>query len=312
VDVILMGLNVVVPLFVIMVAGYVTRRVGIINDNGVGAVNRLLFWVFLPAILLVSIYETDLKEVFDVGVILFSAMGTFLVFLVSFFLVPRLEKRRDRCGVIIQGLIRGNEVYFGFPVVVSLIGTAYLGLMSIVVAFAVLVYNGLSIFSLEYFKGETVNKKQLVRNIVTNPLILATALAVFLVFLNISIPGMVLKGLESLSQVASPFALFVLGASFNFTSTKKYLKNVFWVTFLRLFLIPGIVLFVTYQVGFSSPQIVVLFVTFGVPTAVASYSMARELKADYELASQIVVFTSLFSIFSIFVWTVVMQLVGII
>lgn len=310
-EMIVLGLNVVVPLFIIMAAGYITRRIGIINDMGVGAVNRLLFWVFLPAILLVSIYETDLREVFNVGVVVFSVVGTFLVFLISFLIVPRLEKKRERCGVIIQGLIRGNEVYFGFPVVVSLIGTSYLGLMSIVVAFAVLMYNGFSIFALEYFRGESVNKKQLMKNIVTNPLILATLLAVVLVLTNITIPSMVLKGLESIAQVASPFALFVLGASFTFASTKKYLKNVAWVTLVRLFFIPGLVIGMALWMGFSSPEIVILFVTFGVPTAVASYSMARELKADYELASQIVVFTSLFSIISIFIWTIIMQLVGI-
>ena len=310
-EMIVLGLNVVVPLFIIMAAGYITRRIGIINDLGVGAVNRLLFWVFLPAILLVSIYETDLREVFNVGVVVFSVVGTFLVFFVSFLIVPRIEKKRERCGVIIQGLIRGNEVYFGFPVVVSLIGTEYLGLMSIVVAFAVLVYNGLSVIALEYFRGETVNKKQLVKNVVTNPMILATLLAVLLVLLNIRIPEMIFKGLESMSQVASPFALFVLGASFTFTSTKKYLKDVFWVTLFRLFIIPGVVTLTAFWMGFSSPEIIILFVTFGVPTAVASYAMARELKADYELASQIVVFTSLFSVISIFIWTIIMQLVGI-
>lgn len=309
---ILLGLGVVLPLFVVMSIGYLSRRVGLIDDGGVGVVNRLVFWVFLPTILFVSVYETNLQEAFNFPLILFSTVATTVVFIISFFLVPRLVKKRDRCGVIIQGLIRGNEVYFGFPIVASLIGTQYLGLMSIVVAFAVIFYNGYSIFALEYFKGDTVNKKDITKNLITNPFIIATLAAVAMNLLGIGIPEVLMTGIRSLAGVATPLALFLLGASFNFTSTRGYLKEVIWTTIFRLVIIPGIVIALSILMGFSSTEIVILFVTFGVPTAVASYSMARQLKADYELASQIVVYTSTFAILTVFLWTIVLQLLEVI
>lgn len=311
-EMIVLGLSVVLPLFVVMSIGYLSRKVKLIDDSGVGVVNRLVFWVFLPAILFVSVYETDLKEVFNIPLILFSVLGTTVVFVVSFILVPKLEKKRDRCGVVIQGLIRGNEVYFGFPIVVSLIGAQYLGLMSIVVAFAVIFYNGYSIFALEYFKGDTVDKKEIFKNLITNPFILATFFAVAMNLVGIVIPDVLMTGIRSLASVATPLALFLLGASFNFTSTKGYLKEVIWTTIFRLIIIPGIVIALSILMGFSSAEVVILFVTFGVPTAVASYSMARQLNADYELASQIVVYTSSFAILTVFIWTIVLQMLGVI
>lgn len=311
-EMIVLGLGVVIPLFVVMSIGYLARRVALIDDNGVGVVNRLVFWVFLPAILFVSVYETNLKEVFNIPLILFSILGTTLVFIVSFLVVPRVGTKRNRCGVIIQGLIRGNEVYFGFPIVVSLIGAQYLGLMAIVVAFAVIFYNGYSIFALEYFKGDTIDKKQIFKTLITNPFILATLLAVVMSLLGIGIPDVLMTGIRSLASVATPLALFLLGASFNFTSTRGYLKEVIWTTLFRLIIIPGIVISLSLLMGFSSTEVVILFVTFGVPTAVASYSMARQLNADYELASQIVVYTSTFAIITVFLWTIVLQLLGVI
>ena len=311
-EMIILGLGVVLPLFVVMAIGYLARMVKLIDDSGVGVVNRLVFWVFLPAILFVSVYETNLQEAFNFPLVLFSTLGTTLVFLVSFFLVPKLEKKRDRCGVIIQGLIRGNEVYFGFPIVVSLIGAQYLGLMSIVVAFAVLFYNGYSIFALEYFKGDTVDKREISKNLITNPFILATIAAVIMNLVGLVIPDVLMTGIRSLAGVATPLALFLLGASFNFTSTKGYLKEVIWTTIFRLIIIPGIVVVLSILLGFSSTETVILFVTFGVPTAVASYSMARQLDADYELASQIVVYTSSFAILTVFLWTIVLQLLQVI
>lgn len=311
-EMIVLGLGVVLPLFVVMAIGYLSRMVKLIDDSGVGVVNRLVFWVFLPAILFVSVYETNLQEAFNFPLVLFSTLGTTVVFLVSFFLIPKLEKKRDRCGVIIQGLIRGNEVYFGFPIVVSLIGAQYLGLMSIVVAFAVLFYNGYSIFALEYFKGDTVDKKEISKNLITNPFILATIAAVIMNLVGLVIPDVLMIGIRSLAGVATPLALFLLGASFNFTSTRGYLKEVIWTTIFRLIIIPGIVVALSMLLGFSSNETVILFVTFGVPTAVASYSMARQLDADYELASQIVVYTSSFAILTVFLWTIVLQLLQVI
>ncbi len=309
---IILGLGVVLPLFVVMSVGYLARIIRLIDDSGVGVVNRLVFWIFLPAILFVSVYETNLQEVFNLPLIIFSTLGTTVVFIVSFIVVPKLVKKRDRCGVIIQGLIRGNEVYFGFPIVASLIGTQYLGLMSIVVAFAVIFYNGYSIFALEYFKGDTVDKTEIFKNLITNPFILATLAAVLMNLVGIGIPEVLMTGVRSLAAVATPLALFLLGASFNFTSTKGYLKEVIWTTLFRLIIIPGIVIALSILLGFSAAETVILFVTFGVPTAVASYSMARQLNADYELASQIVVYTSTFAIITVFLWTIVLQLLEVI
>lgn len=311
-EMVLLGLNVVVPLFVVILIGYITKITGLINDSGVGATNRILFWIFLPSILFVSVYETDLAEAFNPSLILYSFVVTTLVFLLGMILVPRFEKVRNRCGVIIQALIRGNEVYFGFPVLISLIGAKYLGAISIVIVFGVLCFNAYSIIALEYFLGEKVDTGKLIRRVITNPMILATLAAVLLNLTSVSIPSMIMSGISSLSQVASPFALFLLGASFNLVSIEKYFKEVVWVSLLRLIIIPGIVVVTTMWLGFSSSDTVILFVTYGVPTAVSGYSMAREMKADYELASQFVVFTSLFSILSIFLWTIVFQSIGII
>lgn len=311
-EMILLALNVVFPLFFIMAVGYLTRRTGIVDNQGVGVVNRLLYWVFLPVLLFMSVYTTDLGEVFNVPVIVYSVVGTFVIFVISFFLLPKIGTKRDQCGVIVQALVRGNEVYYGFPVVIALIGQDYLGVMSVVVAFAAIEYNILSIIALEYFKGEKVNVGALVRNVVTNPMILATVLGVFMVTISLPLPAVVLKGMDSLSQVATPFALFLLGASFTFASSKGYMKQVMWVTLFRLIFIPAVVVATTLWMGFDSYEIVILFVTFGVPTAVASYSMARELKADYELASQIVFYTSIVSILTMFIWTIVLQILGIV
>jgi predicted permease len=48
-------------------------------------------------------------------------------------------------------------------------------------------------------------------------------------------------------------------------------------------------------------------VLFAAPVAVSSYPMAVALNADGELAGQLVAFSTLFSLFTIFGWTVALS-----
>lgn len=311
-EILILGINVVFPLLFIMSAGYLSKLLGLINDNGVGAVNRLLFWVFLPVLLFVSIYNTNIKEAFSFRLVVFTLIGIGIVFLLSLLFVPKLERDILRRGVIIQALVRGNEVYFGFPILAALIGEEYLGIMAIVVAASVPVHNAFSVMALELHKPTSTSKMKIFVTVLQNPLIIATIIASFTVLLEIQVPTVIMTGVTSLSKVATPLALFLLGASFSFRSTRGYFKEVVAVTFIRLIFIPGIVLLLSYYLGFESYEIVILFVTFAVPTAVSSYSMARELGGDYELASQIVVYTSTVDIVTIFLWTIVLSLLHIV
>lgn len=310
-EMILLALDVVIPLFIIMAAGYVARRVGIIADSGVGTVNKLLFWIFLPCIMFSSIYTTDISDI-DVRVVLFAVAGTLVVSAVSFALVPVFEKKRERRGVLIQGIIRGNEVYFGFPVIAALIGDKYLGIAAIIVAATSILYNIFSVIALEYYKGKVQSKRHIALNVVKNPLLVSTLVALAFLFLRIPLPGMIFSAITSMSKVATPLALFLLGASFSFKASRDCIREVTALVIIKLAIMPAIAIGVSMFLGFRNFEVILLFVTFGVPTAVASYSMARELDADYVLAGQIVVFTSVFAILSTFLWTLAIQMIGLI
>ncbi|MCR5482512.1 MAG: AEC family transporter [Clostridia bacterium] len=310
-EMILLALGVVVPLFIIMAVGYTARRVGIISDSGVGTVNKLLFWVFLPCIMFSSIYTTDISDI-DVRVVLFAVVGTVAVSVASFVFVPFFEKKRERRGVLIQGIIRGNEVYFGFPVISALIGDKYLGIAAIIVAATSIMYNIFSVIALEYYKGKVTSKGRIALNVIKNPLLVSTLIAIAFLFLHVPVPDMIFSAISSMSKVATPLALFLLGASFSFKASRDCIGEVSALVVIKLAVLPAIAIGVSTLLGFRNFEIVLLFVTFGVPTAVASYSLARELESDYVLAGQIVVFTSVFAILSTFLWTLAIQMMGLI
>ena len=106
-----------------------------------------------------------------------------------------------------------------------------------------------------------------------------------------------------MASAATPLALIVLGASFEFASVERYRRK----TLLRLFLqeltiVPAISLSVAIMIGFRGIDLVSLIGIFASPCAVSSYTMARQMDSDYELSAGTVVFTTMLSCFTLFGW----------
>lgn len=108
------------------------------------------------------------------------------------------------------------------------------------------------------------------------------------------------------SLIASPFALIVLGADFRFQAVKGIFKEVSYGIIWRLFLstgigLGGLVLLIKLGVlGENIDAIPSMIALFGTPVAVSSAVMVKELGSDDVLANQIVVWTTVVSIFTLF------------
>jgi predicted permease len=209
-------------------------------------------------------------------------------------------KDKKKCSVMIQGVFRSNLVLFGIPIAASLYGEARIGIVSLLAAFIVPLFNILAVIVLEYYRGGNVNYKKVLLNIIKNPLIIASAIAFILLMLHIQIPELFLSPLSSLSKVATPLAFIVLGGTFQFRRISANLKYLIAVVLGKLIFFPLVVLTVAIALGFREEALVALIGVTASPTAVSSFTMAIEMDADGELAGQIVIFTSIISIITLF------------
>ena len=76
----LFSVNVTFPIFLVMVLGYVLRRIGMLNDNFVTVANKFNFKVTLPVLLFRDLSNVDIQAVFDVKYVLFCAIATSICF----------------------------------------------------------------------------------------------------------------------------------------------------------------------------------------------------------------------------------------
>ena len=117
---------------------------------------------------------------------------------------------------------------------------------------------------------------------------------------GIPIPTPVEEALADMSAIATPLGLVSLGGFFKFADTKRYLKQLIIVVAGRLVVCPAIFLPVFVSMGVRGVDLMALATMMGAPIAVSSFIMAQQQGADADLAGQAVVYTALFSIFTMF------------
>ena len=113
-----------------------------------------------------------------------------------------------------------------------------------------------------------------------------------------------------LAAVATPLCLFILGGSFAPAGIRGYAKSLWLTVAFKLVVIPGLALAAAAAIGIRGIGLGVVMMSFGAPTAVNSYTMARELGGDGDLAASIVVFSSALSCLSLFGWIVLLKALG--
>ena len=309
-DDLLFSLNTVLPLLVMMAVGFAARCVGWLDDASTHRINACVFRIFLPLLLCFNIVDTDLGESFDGLTLLYALATTLAAFLFLFWLVPRLCRDRASCGVIIQGVARSNYAIFGIPLVMTMYPQADTSIAALMVAVVVPVFNVMSTVALTVFTGKRSKPSRVLRDILLNPLILATLAGFALWWLRIDLPPVLESPLRSLGSVATPLALFLLGASMDFQKAKANGKTLVISVLGRLVAMPLVFLSLAVALGIRDVSLAALIAVYASPTSVSSFPMAQQMGGNGDLAGAQVVFTTALRIPTVFLLIYVLRSLG--
>ena len=115
-----------------------------------------------------------------------------------------------------------------------------------------------------------------------------------------------------MSAATSPVLLFLLGAFFQFKGMRSHWRELAAVCTGRLVLFPALFLSLAAALGFRGVDLVSLLGVFASSTAITSFTMAQQMGGDAELAGDIVVSTSALCSFTLFGWSLLFKLTGLI
>ena len=323
----LFSLFAILPIILVIGLGYFLKRINLVSDEFLNGANKLIFKILLPVTLFYNIYNVKSIESIDWNLALFSTVAILAVFGISILIVTFLVPVKNRKGVVVQAAIRSNYSIIGLPLASAIGGAAGVAAASVVMAITIPIFNILAVIALSVYSDDVkVNVKDIIKKIVTNPLIIGVFTGiVFLVFrMVLPIPrstndlgdfitpmqnyvGPAYKTIEMVAGLSSAFSLIILGAGFKFMAIKEYFKDITISVVMKNFLIPiiGLGLFIwiaasTDWLTNTPATMAALIPLFGSPTAVSSSIMAKEMGGDHVLASQVVVWSSLMSIISLF------------
>lgn len=302
--------NAVLPMCLVMALGYGTRRLGWLRREEISTINKIAFRIFLPCLLYYNIYCSDLSGSFDPLLMTYAVGGVLLTFGLALGYTLLTEKLPERRGVLIQGMFRSNYVIMGIPVATALLGADQLGTVSILIAVIVPLFNMLAVVVLEVFRGQKPKPLHILGQIAKNPLVIGSVLGILTLVAGIRLPHILEQTIQSVSAIASPLQLFLLGAFFQFSGLKTYRRELVTVSIAKLIVSPGLFLGLGALLGFRGVAFVSLIGIFASPTAVNSFTMAQQMGGDAELAGDIVVTTSAASILTLFLWIFLFKSLG--
>lgn len=296
------ALYAVLPMFIMLAIGFTVRKMEVIEEAHLPVLNKIVFNVFFPFLMFNNIYAFDLSADFNASLLLYAVVAVAVIYGLSVGFALIFEKSNKSRGALIQAIYRSNFVLMGLPIVGNIFGSGRLGMTSMLVTVIIPMYNILAVITLEVFRGKTIKIAKILKGIATNPLIIGSLAGILAAVFGLKLPDIAESVISDMASAATPLALIVLGASFEFASIKRYKKNLIAVIFARLIIVPAISLSVAIMIGFRGIDLVSLIGIFASPCAVSSYTMARQMDSDYELSAGTVVFTTMLSCFTLFGW----------
>ncbi len=321
------ALEAVTPIFLLMVLGYALKKTGLAPEGFAKAANKLVFRVFLPASLFLSVYGIEAIASIDLTYMWYALGVVLLLFLLGIPAVMALTKEADRRGPCLQVVFRSNFALVGLPLAAALFGAEGGAVATLLSAAAVPLFNVLAVIALSMFTegAKGPSPKRIALGILKNPLILSIgagllALAVRAAFAKVGIAwrlsdvGPLFSVLRYLAGVATPLALLVLGMQFEFSVVRDLKKELIFSTLARVAVAPVLgvgVAYLFFRNFFSGAHFAAFVALFATPVAVSSVPMTQEMGGNTELAGGIVVFTTVFSALSIFLASFLLRLAGI-
>lgn len=321
------AINAVAPIILMVAVGYVLKKVGYMNGTFAKAANRLVFHVFLPVMLFLNVYKIEDITRMDFGYVLYVLVAVLILFGVSLPVVMLIERKRERRGVLLQAAFRSNYALIGIPLSGALFGEEGIMVASLLSAVIVPTINILAVISLSLFNnsGQRTGVKKILLDICKNPLIRSIALglvvlvvrAVFVkcgIGFRLSDITPLYTALGYLSNLATPLALLVLGAQFEFSAVAELRREILFGTLMRTVVVPilGIgTAYLLFRTQFGGAHFAAFVAVFATPVAVSSLPMAQEMGGDTVLAGQLVVWTTLASAVSVFLTSFLLKLAGV-
>lgn len=293
--------SITMPVFFLVYIGYWLNKKNKLSAGFTESASYIVFNIALPVLMFSAIVKTDINEMTNPSLVVFALVAAFLSFLLLWWLGKYFIRDRSSLGVFVQGSFRSNLGILGLAFCSATFSESGLAVGAVLLAVITPIYNILSIYALTHAASDEseMDWLLLLKNVITNPLIVAILVAMPLAYWHVSLPSMVMQGIDYIAAMTLPLALICIGASLSLTAL-RHTQGLSWLAVaIKLLILPLSIGSAAYAFGFRGVELGCLVLMFASPTAAASYVMVRSIGGNHQLAANIIALTTLVSLFTV-------------
>jgi len=285
-------------LVLLLAVGYLTLKVGILDQKSTRRLSGLLINITIPALILSSMqipFSTDrLTQSYEMLAITAGLYG--LSFIIGWLLSRGLPGAPGDRGVIQSAIVFGNVVFMGFPIVGAIFGKEALFFVAVADIFYYVLIFSLGVVLMTGGRKERFDPKVLI-----NPGIIATIIGFILFLSSVKIPTPFIESITILGSVTTPLAMIIVGALLATFPAREMLGD--WrsgvISLAKLVGVP-VLIWIVLRPFIADPLLLGVLITLAAMPVGANVSIfAEEYGANARLASQFVFVSTVASLVTI-------------
>lgn len=296
----------VLPIFALILVGWLARRLGLLGAQSSTELNRFVVSLALPALLFDVVSNAEWRDLWDPGFIAAFAIATGATFAITILLT--LRRTGSLADAAIDGLNAGygNTGFVGIPLVLAALGREALAPTTVSTIITVCLMFSTAIVLVEASLHSERRKIEVIaevaRSLIRNPLLIASAVGALISLAGIHLPSGIGTCVKMIAAAASPCALIALGL---FLADKRKARqgdtrSIVTLTGLKLIFQPALVWLLATFV-FALPPLLkhTAVLVAALPTGTGPFMLAELYDREAGVTSATILVTTALSVITI-------------
>lgn len=290
-------------MFLILMLGYLLSKSGMIPENGKKLLSDLTLNVTLPASIIKS-FQTEFSAGIARSCAAIALVSLFIQVactLFSGYLYPHMP--HDRKRILQYSTVTSNAGILG-----SVVAQGIFGEMGLLYASIYLIPQRIFMWSvgMRYFT-DGLDKKKILRQVALNPCIIAVGVGLVIMLFQVPLPAVLSAAVKNIASGNTLLAMLLVGnilAQVDLRTVPEW--DTLYYSFVRLVLVPGIVLLCCRLAGMESLVTNVAVVLSGMPGPATAAALAAKYGCEEQFATKCVVLSTLLSLVTVPVWCLIL------
>lgn len=295
-----MGINIISPVFFVLLIGYFAKQKGYIDNNFVDKGTWIVFYLALPFKLFYDVKNARIESLHP-KYVAYILLGVIFIIFISIIIAKSLKiKDKRKLSAFVHCAYRSNFVYVGFPILdIIYNGAPSMEHMIVIISFGLTLYNISAIVLLTYYseaEEKRISILDIIIKILKNPMIAGVVFGAIFNFLHLPVYQGVDRAIEMVAKISTPMSLILIGASLNFESSKSDFRLMFISAFIKTVVAPALLIPIGVKLGFTNMELGIAYVFWATPCAANCFIFTKQMNSDYEFASKVITLSFVMSV----------------